>query len=161
MKREEIIAKVEAIAGNIAVSRDIEIVEVELKGSGKNQLLRIYIDKPEGVTHTDCEFVSREVSAALDADDPFPGAWELEVSSPGLERKLDKWKDWQRFTGKKVTVVLNAPPVIEPSTPPVPAHFDGLLASAEDNIISVELADGRRIQFPPGQVSRANLKFEW
>jgi len=131
MKRDEIIKRIEDLAGQIANPRDIEIVEVELKGAGKNQLLRIYIDKPEGVTHTDCEFVSRELSAALDsadgADDLFPGSWELEVSSPGVERKLSKWKDWQRFTGKKVKVVLNAPPATD-AGPPVPAYFEGLLA---------------------------------
>lgn len=161
MKREEITAKVEALAGQIAAPRGIEIVEVELKGSGRNQLLRIYIDKPEGVTHADCELISRELSAALDADDPFPGAWELEVSSPGVERKLAKWKDWQRFIGKKVKIVLDAPPDTGPGNPPLPAHFEGLISRAEDHVISIELADGRHVSFPADRVSRANLKFEW
>ena len=79
---------------------------MELKGSGRSHLLRIYIDRPEGVTHADCELVSREVSAVLDVEDPIPGTYELEVSSPGVERKLGKWQDWRRFAGKKVKVVL-------------------------------------------------------
>ncbi len=166
MKRDEIIAKIEALAQEIAAPRNIEIVEVELKGAGKNQLLRIYIDKPEGVTHTDCEFVSRAISAAIDEDDPFPGAWELEVSSPGVERKLSKPADWTRFTGKTVTVVLTGPPPeLRPEAPPgmplVANHFDGVIAEAADDMVRVDLPDGRRVGFPLAIVERANLKFEW
>src|SRR5579872_4319085 len=106
MKREAAISQIEAIAGRVADPAGIEIVEVELKGSGKHYLLRIYIDKPEGVTHADCELISRGVGAILDAEDPIPGSYELEVSSPGVERPLGKWQDWQRFRGKKVKVVL-------------------------------------------------------
>jgi ribosome maturation factor RimP len=160
MKRDEIISKIEAIAANAAMPRDIEIVEIELKGSGRHHLLCIYIDKPEGVTHADCEYISREVSAVIDADDPFPGTWELEVSSPGVERKLAKWKDWQRFTGKKVKVTLDPAPEHVASTAPS-GHFEGLIAKAEDNKIDLQLADGSQITFPPEQVHRANLKFEW
>src|SRR3984893_1407163 len=109
MKRDDAISQIEAIAERVAAPAGIEIVEVELKGSGKHYLLRIYIDKPEGVTHADCELVSREMSAILDVEDPIPGTYELEVSSPGVERPLLKLQDWQRFTGKKVKVVLKEP----------------------------------------------------
>src|SRR5580698_3357490 len=109
MKREDVISRIGAIAEQIAIPQNIEIVEVELKGSGRSHLLRIYIDKPEGVTHSDCELVSRAMSDALDAEDPLPGSYDLEVSSPGVERKLGKWKDWERFTGKKVKVTLREP----------------------------------------------------
>ena len=160
MKKDEIISKVEAIAEHAALPRQIEIVEVELKGSGGHQLLRIYIDKPEGVTHSDCEYISREVSAVLDAADPFPGTWDLEVSSPGVERKLAKWKDWQRFTGKKVKVTLEPAPTQSPVKAPS-GHFEGLIARAEDNMIDLQLADGSHLTFPSEQVQRANLKFEW
>src|SRR5580693_1200823 len=132
MKREEIISKIAAIAEQAAAPAGIEIVEVELKGSGRNHLLRIYIDKPEGVTHADCELVSREVGAALDLEDPIPGTYDLEVSSPGLERKLGKWQDWRRFEGKKVKVVLKeafAPLESEPAL----KHFDGVISRAADD----------------------------
>ena len=66
MKREDAISRITAIAEQAAVPLGIEIVEVELKGSGRSHLLRIYIDRPEGVTHADCEMISREVSAALE-----------------------------------------------------------------------------------------------
>ncbi len=163
MKREEVISKIAAIAEQAAVPAGIEIVEVELKGSGRSHLLRIYIDKPEGVTHTDCELVSRGVSAVLDVEDPIPGTYELEVSSPGVERKLGKWRDWQRFAGKKVTVVLKepAPETLNEAGKTELRHFDGVIAGAEDHTVTVELAGGRHVTFPVEQVDRANLKFEW
>jgi ribosome maturation factor RimP len=160
MKKDEVISKVEAIAEHAALPRQIEIVEVELKGSGRHHFLRIFIDKPEGVTHGDCEYISREVSAVLDAEDPFPGTWELEVSSPGVERKLAKWKDWERFTGKKVKVTLDPARADSESKAPS-GHFEGLIARAEGNIIDLQLADGSHVTFPPEQVHSANLKFEW
>jgi ribosome maturation factor RimP len=156
MKREETISKITAIAEQAAAAAGIEIVEVELKGSGRSHLLRIYIDRPEGVTHADCELVSRGVSAALDEEDPIPGSYELEVSSPGVERKLGKWQDWLRFAGKKVKVVLK-----EPLTTTELKHFDGMISRAEDHIVTVELTGGKEVTFPVEQVDRANLKFEW
>ncbi|HEX4277497.1 MAG TPA: ribosome maturation factor RimP [Bryobacteraceae bacterium] len=156
MKREATISKITAIAEQAAAPAGIEIVEVELKGSGHSHLLRIYIDKPEGVTHADCELVSREVSAALDAEDPIPGHYDLEVSSPGVERKLNKWHDWQRFAGKKVKVVMKDPAPAEGLK-----HFDGVIARAEDQMVTVELTGGKEFTFPVEQVDRANLKFEW
>jgi ribosome maturation factor RimP len=160
MKREDVISKITAIAEEAAAPAGIEIVEVELKGSGRSHLLRIYIDRPEGVTHADCELVSRSVSAALDVEDPIPGTYELEVSSPGVERKLGKWQDWQRFAGKKVKVVLKEP-VTDPPTSKELKHFDGVIARAEDQIVTVELPGGKQVTFPVEQVDHANLKFEW
>jgi ribosome maturation factor RimP len=160
MKREDAISRITAIAEQAAAPAGIEVVEVELKGSGRSHLLRIYIDKPEGVTHTDCERVSREVSAALDLEDPIPGTYELEVSSPGVERKLGKWQDWHRFEGKKVKVVLKE------ALSEAPRHFDGVISRAADDptgarTVTVELAGGKEVTFPLEQVDHANLKFEW
>jgi ribosome maturation factor RimP len=166
MKREETISKITAIAEQAAAPAGIEIVEVELKGSGRSHLLRIYIDRPEGVTHADCELISRGVGAVLDAEDPMPGSYELEVSSPGIERKLGKWQDWQRFAGKKVKVVLKEPlkndPLINDPLKNEPLkHFDGVISRTEDHTVTVALAGGKEVTFPVEQVDRANLKFEW
>ncbi len=153
-------AEVQRIAEAIAAPLGLEIVEVELKGAGRNQLLRITIDRPKGaepagVTHTDCETISREVGDALDAADPISGPYQLEVTSPGVERKLKKWQDWERFRGEKAKVVLKEP-VGEWK------HFDGVIAqAAEDHSLTVELADGTHLTFPFEQVERANLKFDW
>lgn len=155
-------AKIEAFAEQVAAPAGLEIVEVELKGSGRNHLLRIYIDKPEGVTHADCEMVSRALSAILDEEDPIPGAYELEVSSPGVERPLVKWHDWERFTGRSAHIVLK-----EPATRPQPGKesplktFDGVIARTQEPEITVQLETGDLVTFPFAQVSRANLKFEW
>jgi ribosome maturation factor RimP len=147
-------AAVEHIAEVIAARAGLEIVEVELKGAGRNQLLRITIDRPGGVTHTDCETVSREVGEALDAEDPIVGPYQLEVTSPGVERKLKKWQDWERFRGEKAKIVLKEP--IGDLK-----HFNGIIRTAEDQSITVDLADGAEITFPFQQVDRANLRFEW
>src|SRR5947209_2024993 len=135
MKREDAISRITSIAEQAAAPAGIEIVEIELKGSGRSHLLRIYIDRPEGVTHADCEMISREVSSVLDAEDPIPGSYELEVSSPGVERKLGKWQDWTRFCGKQVKVVLKEP-VADLK------HFDGTISRAADQQVTVELKGG-------------------
>src|SRR5262245_34214712 len=97
-----IVAQVEQIAKRVGDSEGIEIVEVELKGSGGNRLLRISIDKPSGVTHGDCELISQQVGTILDVEDVIPGnRYTLEVSSPGVERKLKKVQDFERFAGQK------------------------------------------------------------
>jgi len=159
-QRDELVHYLEHIAVSVAASAGVEVFEVELKGSGLAQLLRITIDKPSGVTHTDCETVSREMSARLDAEDPIPGSYELEVTSPGIERKLRRWQDWERFQGKKAKVVLKQPASGDLK------HFDGIIARAAADetgaqAVTVELSDGRQVTFPFEHVDRANLKFEW
>jgi len=160
MRRDELQAHLEQLAEGVVRAAGVELFELELKGSGRARLLRITIDKPEGVTHADCETVSRQMSALLDAEDPIDNPYELEVSSPGVERKLRGWRDWQRFQGQKAKVVLKQP-VSENLK-----HFDGIIAGAIDDetgrqAVTVALADGRQVTFPLDQVDRANLKFEW
>jgi len=107
--KDEMIASIERIANTVVQAAGLELFDVELKGSGRSHYLRVYIDRPgkpavpdqaEGVTLEDCENVSREMSALLDAEDPIPGTYSLEVSSPGVERPLKRWKDWERFVGQ-------------------------------------------------------------
>jgi len=148
-----IASKIEAIADRVARSEGIELVEVEVKGGGKNQFVRISIDKPEGVSHADCENVSQQVGTILDVEDVVPGHYTLEVSSPGVERKLLKPHDFERFQGKKAKVTLREP--VENQ-----AHWEGVLAGFADGIVSLD-ANGRQIRFPFEQVKKANLKFEW
>jgi ribosome maturation factor RimP len=149
-----IVSKIEAVAERVGQSEGIEIVEVELKGGGKSRLLRIFIDKPEGVTHTDCESISHQVGTILDVENLLPGSYTLEVSSPGVERKLVKYRDFERFRGKKIKAILREP--VENSR-----RWEGTLASCADGLITLETAEGKSIQFPFEQVETANLKFEW
>ncbi len=157
------VARIEEIAQKVASSDGLEVVEVELKGSGRNQMLRIYIDKPQGVTHADCEAISLGVSNILDTEDLFPGHYTLEVSSPGVERKLSKWKDFERFQGHRMKVVLRAPPqhVKEGSVKEDVRHYDGVLQSAQDGVLRMEITGREPVEFRFEQVDRANLKFEW
>jgi ribosome maturation factor RimP len=134
-----ILSKIEAIAERVAESEGIEIVEIELKGGGKNRFLRISIDKPEGVTHGDCELISHQVGTSLDVENVVPGAYTLEVSSPGVERKLLKLKDFERFIGKKIKAILREP--VENSR-----RWEGTLASCADGLIHLERR-GRRFSF--------------
>src|SRR5262245_42435404 len=152
--REDVASKIEEVANRVAQSEGLEVVEVEVKGGGGNRLVRIAIDKPEGVTHGDCELISQQVGTILDVEDVVPGAYTLEVSSPGVERKLLKYKDFERFTGKKIKAILREP--VENSR-----RWEGTLASCADGLINLEVADGKTIQFPFDQVEKANLKFEW
>ena len=149
-----ILSKIEAIAERVAQSEGIEIVEVELKGGGKNRFLRISIDRPEGVTHADCELIAKQVGTILDVEDVVPGHYTLEVSSPGVERKLLKPQDYLRFQGKKVKIVLREPVENQRS-------WEGTLAGFENGTVSLEAGAGRVLHFPFHQVERANLKFEW
>ena len=154
MSTSAILSKIEAIAERVAQPAGIEVVEVELKGGGQNRFLRISIDRPEGVTHADCEMISHEVGTILDVEDIVPGHYTLEVSSPGVERKLIKLTDFERFTGKKIKTVLKDP--IENSR-----TWEGTLAACADGLITLEVNEGKTIQFPFDQVEKANLKFEW
>ena len=82
------VEKIREMAERVATSEGLHLVDVELKGSNANALLRVYIDKAAGVSHADCQLVSEQLSAMLDVEEPFPGRYVLEVSSPGLDRKL-------------------------------------------------------------------------
>src|SRR5579864_7257952 len=129
-----IASKIEEIARRVAESEGMEVVEVEVKGGGNQRFVRISIDKPAGVTHGDCELVSQQVGTILDVENVVPGGrYTLEVSSPGVERKLLKPDDYRRFQGKKASVTLRQP--IEGQR-----HWDGMLAGFEEG--SVALAVG-------------------
>jgi ribosome maturation factor RimP len=154
MSSSAVISKIEAIAGRVAEAAGIEIVEIELKGGGQNRFLRIAIDKPEGVTHADCEMISHEVGTILEVEDVVPGHYTLEVSSPGVERRLSNIRDFERFKGKKIKAILREP--VENSR-----RWEGTLASCADGLITLETDDGKTVQFPFDQVEKANLKFEW
>ena len=90
-------------------SLGFELVDVERSGSGGHALLRLYIDSRGGVTVDDCAEVSHQVSAILDVEDPVPGQYTLEVSSPGLDRPLVKRRDFERFLGETIKVRMSKP----------------------------------------------------
>jgi len=125
--------QVRNIAERVAASSGLELVEVEFLGSGKARMLRIFIDKTGGVTHQDCESVSREVGTILDMEDAVPGdSYLLEVSSPGLDRKLTKAADFVRFKGSLIKVTTYEP--VEGNR-----SFRGRLEDFADGRVTIEL----------------------
>jgi ribosome maturation factor RimP len=153
--KQAIEAKITEIAQRVGETEGIEIVEVQLLGAGRGRVLRIFIDRPQGVTHADCEFISHQVGTIVDMEDVIPGdSYTLEVSSPGLERKLSKAKDFERFVGQKAKVVLREPVENQRS-------WIGTLTGVSEGIVALEPAAGKVIRFPLAQVEKANLKFEW
>lgn len=125
--------KVREIAERVAQSNGLILWDLELKGSGANRTLRIYIDKTEGVTHEDCADYSREVSTILDVEEAVPGgAYLLEVSSPGLDRKLFRPEHFAQFAGSLVKFstreLLNGN-----------RHFEGRLVGFADGQLTVDL----------------------
>jgi ribosome maturation factor RimP len=146
---------VQEIAERVGAAEGIEVVEVQFLGGGGSRLLRIFIDKPEGVSHADCEFVSHQVGTILDVEDVIPGAhYTLEVSSPGVERKLTKPREFERFVGQRVKVVLRQP--VENQR-----HWVGALKEFAEGMITLEPSEGRSVKFPLELVEKANLKFDW
>jgi len=153
--RQALIERITGIANEIAQPMGIEIVEIELLGAGKQRVLRIFIDRPDGVSHADCEFVSQKVGDALDAEDLIPGDnYTLEVSSPGVERKLTKPADFQRFAGQKAKIVMRE--AVEDQK-----FWEGVLRGVEGEAVVIEPAEGRILHIPLAIIKRANLKFEW
>lgn len=101
--------KLQALVEPVVTSMGYEFVGLDYQGRGNNSLLRVYIDSEQGINVDDCASVSRQLSAALDVDDPIHGQYTLEVSSPGLDRPLFTVEHFERFTGSKVQVRLGVP----------------------------------------------------
>jgi len=145
--------RVREIAERVAASAGLEIVEVELRGGGKARMLRIFIDKPGGVTHEDCATLSREVGTILDVEDVIPGAsYLLEVSSPGLDRKLIRPADYERFTGSRVKLTTRQP--VNGSH-----HFEGRLESCQQGRLTLDMNAPRK-KPRPGSGAPQKLEIE-
>jgi ribosome maturation factor RimP len=152
--------KIREAAERVARSLGLEIFDVEWK-IGKQRLLRVYIDRlpgpqnPEGlgVTHKDCERVSEQLSVILDVEDLVPGpSYVLEISSPGLDRKLIKPADYERFVGRLAKIWLNEP--VEKQ-----AYLEGRLAGYADGLVKVTVRD-HELAVPYAGIKKANLVVE-
>jgi ribosome maturation factor RimP len=147
------LSRVHAIAERVAASLGLEVVEVEMRGGGKSRMLRIFIDKPAGVTHEDCANLSREVSTILDVEDAVPGgSYVLEVSSPGLDRKLVRPGDYERFQGSRVKLTTKDP--VNGNR-----HFEGRLEQFAAGRVTLDLAEARR-KFRPQPGTPEKLEIE-
>jgi ribosome maturation factor RimP len=153
--------RVRGIAERVAASSGLEVVEVELRGGGNARMLRIVIDKPAGVTHEDCANLSREVGTILDVEDAVPGgSYTLEVSSPGLDRKLVRPADYERFIGSRVKLTTRNP--VNGNR-----FFEGKLESFQQGRLALDVSAARkkfrpsngeqRLEIDLANVEKANL----
>jgi ribosome maturation factor RimP len=162
--------RVRAIADRVAASSGLEVIEVEFLGGGKARMLRVFLDKPAagndpmaGVTHEDCANFSREFGTILDVEDVMPGSYTLEVSSPGLDRRLVKAADFTRFTGSRLKLMTRQP--VDNNR-----HFEGRLESFENGRLTLDLSvashksrkkmgdsAGKKIEIEFANVEKANL----
>ena len=143
--------KVRNIAERVAASSGLEVVDVEFHGAGKHRMLRVFIDRPgaipmperpDGVTHEDCSSFSREFGTILDVEDAMGGgSYVLEVSSPGLDRKLTKAADFERFRGHRMKLMTRQPVNNN-------RYFEGNLESFENGRLLLDLSAARRKMRP-------------
>lgn len=128
----------------------LELVSVEYVKEGANWYLRIYIDKENGVDLDDCENASRQISDLLDQADPIPQAYFLEVSSPGIERLLQREKDFVKYSGNLVNVQLYAP--MEGSK-----KLQGVLGEVTAETLILELNQDKVLEIPRKQIAQVRL----
>ena len=147
------IERIRDAAERAAHSAGVEVVDVEWK-VGKQRFLRVFIDKPEGVSHRDCQAVSEQLGVLLDVENLVPGSqhYVLEVSSPGLDRKLTKPGEFERFAGRLARISTTEP--VENSQ-----FFEGRLAGYGEGQVKIEV-QGRIIAVPFAAIRKANLVVE-
>jgi ribosome maturation factor RimP len=145
--------RVREIAERVAVDHGLELVHAEVAGPEGKPILRIFIDKPEGVTHEDCAEVSLHLGTVLDVEDFIHSAYTLEVSSPGLERGLYKLQDYERFAGRmakmKSRVAINGQ-----------RNFRGQIVGLKGEEVIFEDKTSGRVTVPFEQIVKANLELD-
>ncbi len=147
--------RIVAIAERAAAREGLEVWDLEVLGAGRSRLIRIYIDKPGGVTLDDCELMSQQVGTVLDVEDIVPDQhYHLEVSSPGVERRLFKPEQFARFAGQKARIAMRE--AVENRR-----RWEGTIAGVEEGIVLFETTTGASMRLSLDQIEKANLKFEW
>ena len=146
--------RTKALIQEIVAAEGLELVDVELKGGLNHRILRIYIDQPAGVNHADCQRVSQQVGIELDVEGLVPGCYTLEVSSPGLTRKLSVAKDFERSRGRVVKIQTK-------ETIDGLRSFRGVLTEFDGQLLTVVLKNGKTTRIPLLVVSRANLDVDF
>lgn len=154
MNNSLITEKVREIAADVTNREKLELVYVEVIGSKKQPAIRVFIDKPEGVTHEDCAKVSREIGNVLDTEDFISSAYLLEVSSPGIERGLYSIEDFEKFAGQNAKVKTEA--AINGQK-----NFRGKIVGVDgERIIFQDVTNGE-VEFDYASVSKANLEVDY
>jgi ribosome maturation factor RimP len=157
----DVVDRVRALAARVAASHGLDVFDVQFRREAGGQVLRVQIDRPgaaataeESVSVDDCATVSRDLSAVLDVEDVVPGAYTLEVSSPGLDRPLRSADDYRRFAGRRAKLVMRE--AVDGQT-----FFKGRLGGVEDGDVVIEAEDRQRHRVPIGIITRAHLEVEF
>ncbi len=153
MSKNKILETVENLFKPLEGTDGLELVDIEFVKEGGSHYLRVFIDKPEGITLEDCQRVNDELSLGLDREDPISQSYILEVSSPGLNRPLKKEADYQRFTGREVKIKTFVP--LEEQK-----VFKGTLKGLDQGTVLVETEQGIKA-IPLEKIAKANLAFEF
>jgi ribosome maturation factor RimP len=152
MERGELLDRLWKLLEPVVESRGLELLEVEFQRETRGWVLRLYIDREEGgVTLDDCTAVSREVGDLLDVKDPIDHPYHLEVSSPGLDRPLRRPKDFQRWAGHRVRIMVSGPRK---------KTIQGVLSGLQDETVEIETALGPQ-RVPLKDIAKARLVYEW
>lgn len=162
MSREAtVVEQVRPIIARVAEGFGLQIFDVQYRRESGGMVLRVQLDRPgpaataeDSVSVDDCAKVSRDLSAIFDVEDVIPGAYTLEVSSPGLDRPLRVLDDYRRFAGRQAKLVMREK--VDGQT-----YFKGRLAGVDDGAVVVDGEDGRQHRVPFDIISRANLEVEF
>ncbi|GAB6073097.1 ribosome maturation factor RimP [Venenivibrio stagnispumantis] len=146
----EIVEKVKELVIPILEEKGLKLVDIELN-KGKRPILRVYIYNPEGTSIDDCEWVSKRLGALLDVEDLIPTSYTLEISSPGLDRKLKNKEEFNIFKGRDI-VIKTKEPIEEKKV------FRGVLEGLEDENVVLN-QDDNKIKIPFENISQAKLEF--
>jgi ribosome maturation factor RimP len=153
MASSSVADRVQAIAERVAIDHGLELVHAEVAGPDNKPIVRIFIDKPNGVTHQDCSEVSLHVGTVLDVEDFIHASYTLEVSSPGIERGLYKRHDYERFAGSLAKMRTRKP--IQGQR-----NFRGRLLGIDGEDILFEDRTTGRVRVPFEVVAKANLEMD-
>ena len=146
-------AAVTQLAEQVAAHLGMEVVLAEVKGGPGRATVRVYIDKAGGVTLDDCERFSQRLSVLLDVEDSVPFSYNLEVSSPGLDRPLTRASDFERFAGRQVKMRTRSPREGQ-------RNFRGKLLGSIAGMVRVEIAPGKELEIAFTEIEKANLVIE-
>lgn len=153
MSRQNIEELVSGWVEEIVADQEIELVDVEYVKEQRGWVLRVFLDKPGGITIDDCQAVSLVLDKKLDEEDPIRGSYSLEVSSPGLERPLKKAKDFQRFAGRLAEIRTYSGVYGR-------KKFKGILQGLRDDQVLLDF-EGEVIEIPLDLIAKANLALEF
>ena len=153
MADEAIAKRVQELAEQVAIDHGLELVHVEVAGPDNKPIVRVFIDKPQGVTHEDCSDVSIHLGTILDVEDFIHAPYTLEVSSPGLERGLYKRADYERFAGSNAKLKTRQPIAGQ-------RNFRGRLIGVDDNEVIFDDKTSGRVNIPLELIGKANIEID-